>query len=185
MVRGNGTDDFGPADFAAAAQLHPAADRLEHHLAGVQHIALVPVIEGKGAESPLHNHLAQTHTAGLQGDVGNAVDRHAGGYLQPEAGIAGDWQKPLGDRAHVGRQLGLERIEKHIGAQLDRLHLAGLASQPRRLVIRGDHAARGRGLQGPMATAHAQISSRYGNRGLASPSASIARGKIALHESGP
>ena len=129
MVGGDGADDLRPAHLAATALLHPAADGLEHHIARVEDVALVAVVEGQGAKGPLHDHLAQPHRAGLEGNVGDAVHRHAGGHLEPEAGIARNRQESLAHRAHVGRQLGLQGIEKHIGAQLDRLHLAGLAGQ--------------------------------------------------------
>ena len=69
----------------------------------MEHIALVAVIHGQGAKGPLHHHLAQAHGAGLEGDVGDPVDRHAGGDLQPEASVTRNRQEPLGNGAHIGR----------------------------------------------------------------------------------
>ena len=108
MVGGDGTDDLGPAHLATAALLHPAANRLEHHIARVEHIALVTVIKGQRAEGPLHDHLAEAHGARLEGDVGDPVHRHAGRNFEPETGVAGDRQEALAHGAHVGGQLGLE-----------------------------------------------------------------------------
>ena len=64
-------------------------------------------------------------------DVGEAVHGHARGHLQPEAGVAGNGQEALGHRTHVGGQLGLQRVEKDVGAQLDgltRLHRGAVAA---------------------------------------------------------
>ena len=77
MVGGDGTDDLRPANSARAASINAAADRLQHHLARMQHIALVAVIKGQGAKCPLHHHLAQAHGARLQGDIGNPMNCHA------------------------------------------------------------------------------------------------------------
>ena len=90
MVGGDGPNDFRPTHLAAAALLNPVADGLEHHVARMEHVALVAVIQGKGAKGPLHNHLAQSHRACLQGNVGDPMHGHARGHFEPEAGIARD-----------------------------------------------------------------------------------------------
>ena len=74
----------------------------------MQHRALVTVIESQRTEGPLHNHLAEPDRAGLQRNISDPVNRHARRHFQPEAGIAWDWQKALGDGAHVSRQLRLQ-----------------------------------------------------------------------------
>ena len=102
MVWGDRPDDLGPADLATAAELHPAADGLEHHVARVEHVALVAVVERQGAEGPLHDHLAKPHRAGLEGNVGDPVHSHARRYLQPQAGVTGNGQEALANRAHIG-----------------------------------------------------------------------------------
>ena len=110
MVWGDGADNLRPSHLTAAAAIDAAADGLQHHLTGMKHVALVPVVHGNRAKGPFHHHLAKAHRACLKGNVGNPVHSHAWGHLEPKASIARDGQKPLGDRAHIGSQLGLERV---------------------------------------------------------------------------
>jgi len=55
-------------------------------------------------------------------------------------------RKPLAHRSHVGRELRLQGIEEHIGAQLDRLDGAGLAHQTG-FAVGGDDTAGRRRMQ--------------------------------------
>ena len=159
MVRGDRANHLSPGHAATGPFVDAAADRLQHDIAGVEHIALVAVIEGEGAKGPLDDHLAKPDRAGLQGNVGDPVHGHARGDLQPEAGITGDGQEALAHRAHVGGELGLERVEKNVGAQFDRFDRTGLAHQPR-FAVGGDDAAGGRWMeliQGGATAAESQV----------------------------
>ena len=77
MVGGDRPDHFRPAHIGWRTLIDGAPDRFQHHISGMEHRALVAVIEGHRAERPLHHHLAETDVAGLQGDVRHPVHRHA------------------------------------------------------------------------------------------------------------
>ena len=143
MVGRDRADDFCPGDRARAALFNAAANGFQHHLAGMQHRALVAVIEGQRTKGPLHHHLAEAHGAGLQRNISDTVNRHARRHLKPEAGITWDWQKALGDGAHVGRQLRLQGINKDVGAQLNRAHITALTGNPMPFAVGGHRDAAG------------------------------------------
>ena len=143
MVGSDCPDDLRPGDGARAALFNAAANGFQHHLAGMQHRALVTVIEGQRTKGPLHHHLAKPDCAGLEGNVGDPVNRHARRHFQPETGITWDWQKALGDGAHVGRQLGLQGINKDMGAELNGAHITAVSGNPMPFAVGGHRDAAG------------------------------------------
>ena len=132
VIRRDRTNHLSPAHLSRIALGNGAADGFENDIAGMQHRALVTVVEGHRAESPFHNHLSQTNIAGLKGNIRDAVNSHPWRHFHPEAGIAGNWKKSLTHRSHVGRQLRLKRVDKNVCTQLDGLNMAVLTQQPRR-----------------------------------------------------
>ena len=141
MIRGNRPDHLRPADVGWCSLFNGTTNGLKNHITGMDHGALVSVVESHRTESPLHHHLAEANVAGFQGNVGDPMHRHAGRHLHPQAGITRDGKKTLTDGSHVRSQLRLQGIDEDIRAQFNRLHMAVLPQQTGGFRVCGDNAA--------------------------------------------
>src|ERR1017187_6236299 len=97
--------------------------------AGLPDLGLRGAVDLEHPVEPLDDLHARAHVGRLHGDVGDAVDLDAGGDLHDQGRLVGNREKAPGDRADVGRELRLHRIEIDEAPQV-RHQVAPLASLP-------------------------------------------------------
>ena len=83
-------------------------------------LALVVVVDLEQAEGALDDLDGGGDPGGLEGDVGDPVDDHAGRGLDPQGGLPGEGQEAPARRAGEGSELWLEAVQEHIAPKRHR-----------------------------------------------------------------